>query len=118
MPSVKQGGGYTLTFSKKNQDVKDHLDDLKKKKVVITDYICEAIRFYEKNKNMEIKSTIADYKDIDRIIEEKIKMLIGSYSQGNEEKAITEDVTENSINEKQYDLEDGSGIDDSDLEED
>ena len=45
MPAVKQGGGYTLTFSKKNQDVKDILADVKKdNRIKITDYICEAIR--------------------------------------------------------------------------
>ena len=77
MPAVKQGGGYTLTFSKKNQDVKDILANVKKEnRVKITDYICEAIRFYEKNKNMEVKSIVANYKDIDKIIEEKIKMLM------------------------------------------
>lgn len=114
MPAVKQGGGYTLTFSKKNQDVKDILADVKKEnRVKITDYICEAIRFYEKNKNMEVKSIVADYKDIDKIIEEKIKMLIGTPSQINEEEAITEEVKEN-----EYNLEDGSGISDSDLGDD
>lgn len=54
MPSVKQGGGYTLTFAKKNDDVKCLLAKKKLNKVVITDYICDAVRFYEANKdNME-----------------------------------------------------------------
>ena len=47
MPSVKQGGGYTLIFAIKNYDVRDHLDKLKENKVVIIDYLCEAVRFYE-----------------------------------------------------------------------
>jgi hypothetical protein len=51
MPSVKQGGGYTLTFAKKNEDVKELLSEKKNKGVIITDYICEAIRFFEANKD-------------------------------------------------------------------
>jgi len=51
MPSVKQGGGYTLTFSRKNQDVKDLLDSIKDEGVVVTEYICNAIRFYEHHKD-------------------------------------------------------------------
>lgn len=75
MPAVKQGGGYTLTFAKKNQDVRDHLDKLKAKKVVITDYICEAIRFYEENKS-KTKSDTIDPTILDRMIEDKIKIFI------------------------------------------
>ncbi|MCB2300425.1 hypothetical protein [Clostridium tagluense] len=51
MPSIKQGGGYTLTFSKKNKDIKDLLDLKKEEGFVVTEYIINAIRFYE------------DYKD-------------------------------------------------------
>ena len=75
MPAVKQGGGYTLTFAKKNQDVRNHLDNLKAKKVVITDYICEAIRFYEENKSKNTSDTI-DPAILDRMIEDKIKLLM------------------------------------------
>lgn len=75
MPAVKQGGGYTLTFAKKNQDVRNHLDELKAKKVVITDYICEAIRFYEENKSKTTSDTI-DPSILDRMIEDKIKLLM------------------------------------------
>lgn len=75
MPAVKQGGGYTLTFAKKNQDVRNHLDELKANKVVITDYICEAIRFYEKNKSKTTSDTI-DSSILDRMIEDKIKVLM------------------------------------------
>lgn len=51
MPSVKQGGGYTLTFSRKNQDVKDLLDSKKNDGIVVTEYICNAIKFYESHKD-------------------------------------------------------------------
>lgn len=114
MPSVKQGGGYTLTFSKKNQDVKKHLDDLKKEgKVKITDYLCDAVRFFEENKNTVVeKSNSIDYIDIDRIIEEKIKALIG-----NTKKSIKKDIVEEEI-DSISNLEDGYGVDDEDLEED
>lgn len=79
MPSVKQGGGYTLTFSKKNQDVKKILANIKEEdKIKITDYICEAVRFYEKNKKNRLDSELIDPALIDRMIEDKIKILIGT----------------------------------------
>lgn len=91
MPSVKQGGGYTLTFAKKNQDVKEHLDTLKENKVVITDYLCEAVRFFEKNKNIELQSNTIDHAKIESMIEEKIKVLMNKNIQENEKKLIDED---------------------------
>ncbi|MGL5641430.1 MAG: hypothetical protein ACRDDM_04125 [Paraclostridium sp.] len=115
MPSVKQGGGYTLTFAKKNQDVKEHLDTLKENKVVITDYLCEAVRFYEKNKNSELQSSL-DNMDIDKIIEEKIKALMGNnIRNNNEESSIEKEINIENINN----LEDGlDDIPDEDIEED
>lgn len=94
MPAVKQGGGYTLTFAKKNQDVRDHLDKLKAKKVVITDYICEAIRFYEENKSKTTSDTI-DPVLLDKMIEDKIKVLIGNnviYKQEEEQPSLEDDL--------------------------
>lgn len=115
MPSVKQGGGYTLTFSKKNQDVKEHLDKLKNDKVIITDYLCEAVRFFEKNKNLELKSGLIDHIDIDKIIEEKIKVLMLNTKNGKEEISIEKEINE----ENKHSLEDGlDGINDEDIEED
>lgn len=110
MPSVKQGGGYTLTFAKKNQDVKLILDKKKKNKVVVTDYICEAIRFFEQNKNRENNNNIILNEDIDKLIEEKIKFLIG-----NKIKEVKEEI---SVDDNNINLEDDYGLDDSDLEED
>lgn len=76
MPAVKQGGGYTLTFARKNQDVKEHLDILKENKVTITDYICKAIRFYEENKDKNLNSSAIDPLMLDKMIEDKIKLLM------------------------------------------
>lgn len=69
MPAVKQGGGYTLTFSKKNKDVQEHLDNLKKSdKVKITDYLCYAVRFYEENKDNMSNNNI-DLSPLEQLIE-------------------------------------------------
>lgn len=106
MPSVKQGGGYTLTFARKNQDVKSILDYKKKNKIIITDYICEAIRFYESNKNKEFNNNQISNIDIEKLIEDKIKIAL--------ESNIPNKVNEN----KKYNLEDTSNIDDCDIEED
>lgn len=75
MPSVKQGGGYTLTFAKKNKDVQDHLEELKKKKVTITDYLCDAVRFYEKHKEDSLKPPVVDLSEITDLIERKFSII-------------------------------------------
>lgn len=77
MPSVRQGGGYTLTFSRKNEDVKDILDKKKNKGVIITDYLCQAVRFYEENKeksfnnNSNIDITDLVRKEMEKILNTK-----------------------------------------------
>ncbi len=71
MPAVKQGGGYTLTFSKKNKDVQAHLDELKKSdKVKITDYLCDAVRFYEQNKDNASNNNV-NLSHLEQLIESK-----------------------------------------------
>lgn len=75
MPSVNQGGGYTLTFSKKNKDVQDHLVELKKKNITITDYLCDAVRFYEKHKDYNINSPIVNLSEITDLIERKFSII-------------------------------------------
>ncbi|WP_338894859.1 hypothetical protein [Clostridium perfringens] len=73
MPSVRQGGGYTLTFSRKNEDVKDILDKKKNKGIIITDYLCQAVRFYEENKEKNLNnSSNIDITDLVRKEMEKI----------------------------------------------
>lgn len=77
MPSVRQGGGYTLTFSRKNEDVKDILDKKKNKGIIITDYLCQAVRFYEENKeksfnnNSNIDITELVRKEMEKILTTK-----------------------------------------------
>lgn len=75
MPSVKQGGGYTLTFAKKNKDVQDHLAELKKNNITITDYLCDAVRFYEKYKEDNINPTVIDLSKITDLIEKKFSII-------------------------------------------
>ena len=65
MPSVKQGGGYTLTFSKKNEDIKELLIEKRKiKGFVLTDYICDAIRFFEANKDEKKEITNINIEEL------------------------------------------------------
>ena len=76
MPSVTQGGGYTLTFSKKNEDIKDLIIEKKKKKgFILTDYICDAIRFYEENKDNRKEITNIN---IEELVREEITKILGS----------------------------------------
>ena len=108
MPSVKQGGGYTLTFSKKNSDVKEILaNKMNVKGFIATDYICDAIRFYERNKDKEFNSyNKINAQDIEKLIEEKIKKVLANVH--NPEGSVL----------KQNSLEDVDDIDDDDIEED
>jgi len=80
MPSVKQGGGYTLTFSKKNKDVEKLLDEKKKNGIVITDYICNAIRLFEDNNNPELNIKTLNI-DIERIVQEQVALALGKTNQ-------------------------------------
>lgn len=77
MPSTRQGGGRTLTFSKKNEDVKEILDNKSEKKgFIFTDYVCEAIRFYEKNKDKNIGTNDIDMNLIESLVEAKIAKML------------------------------------------
>ena len=108
MPSVKQGGGYTLTFSKKNSDVKDILaNKMNVKGFVATDYICDAIRFYESNKDRDFNSdNKINAHDIEKLIEEKIKEVLANINSPEE------------TTPKHNSLEYTGNIDDDDIEED
>lgn len=112
MPSVKQGGGYTLTFAKKNSDVKDILDSEKEKGTVITNYICDAIRFYHCNKGIVNVNVSKD--DIESIIAKKVNEILQT-KLSDDNKVEDGQVDEEA---KVYNLEDGNGIDEFDLEED
>ena len=121
MPSIdKVGGGITITFAPKNDDVREILVELKKsKKVKLTDYICEAIRFYEANKDKmnndkgdlaeiikeevskQVKSEIEKIEvskqikdEIEKILEEKKLTLIENVSVSLEDELDDVDITE------------------------
>lgn len=71
MPSIdKEGGGITITFAAKNEDVRKLLVEYKRKKVRLTDYICDAIRFYEDNKD---KKSGIDEEKIIKIIQDEVE---------------------------------------------
>lgn len=69
--------GIRLTFSKKNSDVQRLIEKKKEeakevgRNFIATDYICEAIRFYEKNRTNE-KINI---NMVERLIDKKISSL-------------------------------------------
>lgn len=99
-----------ISFSEKNTDIYELLEDKKKIKGFNTsDYICEAIRFYEQNKNFRQQLNLDTVKKlIDDKLEEFRKNLI------NEDISITQ--LEEKVNEKEL-LE--AGIEDiSDIEDD
>ncbi|MEG0051209.1 MAG: hypothetical protein RR712_03440 [Terrisporobacter sp.] len=93
MPSVKQGGGYTLTFAKKNEDVKELLAEKKQiKGLILTDYVCEAIRFFESNKN-KINATI-DSCTIEELVKKEIAKALNNVD-NKSTKELSTDLEEN-----------------------
>ncbi|MCR3758905.1 hypothetical protein KYB31_07865 [Clostridium felsineum] len=73
-----------LTFSKKNQDVYKILKEVCKNGVKQTEYICEAVRFYFKNKDeMSIGSSV-DKSEIKDLVFKYIAM----YAEGKENEQI------------------------------
>lgn len=105
MPSVKQGGGYTLTFSKKNEDIKELLIEKRKiKGFVLTDYICDAIRFFEANKDE--KKAINNI-NIEELVKQEVAKILSN---------IPIKVENEEVNEKTSTLE--KNLDDVDIDED
>ena len=49
-----------ISFSKKNIDVFEILEQKKKENVIITDYICECIRYYEQKHNEKDKDSVEE----------------------------------------------------------
>ncbi|WP_252242923.1 hypothetical protein [Clostridium sp. ZS2] len=101
MPSIKQGGGYTLTFSKKNKDVEKILADKKKNGIVITDYICNAVRAFEDNTNNSQLNI--NTLNIEKIVQKQVAL------------ALTK-VNTNEITNEKISLE--NDLDDVDIDED
>ncbi|MGF0110891.1 hypothetical protein [Clostridium sp. SGI.024] len=105
MPSVKQGGGYTLTFSKKNEDIKELLIEKRKiKGFVLTDYICDAIRFFEANKDEKKEITNIN---IEELVKQEVAKILSN---------IPIKVENEEVNEKTSTLE--KNLDDVDIDED
>ncbi|WP_338631899.1 hypothetical protein [Clostridium baratii] len=108
MPSLDKG--LTITWAKKNYDVKDILKIKKEEGIKLTDYVCEAIRFFEKNKD-NVNSNF-DIKMIEELVDRRIK----EYLDNSNEMAITIN-KENTIN-KLLHLEKVDDIYDFELEDD
>lgn len=64
-----------LTFSKKNSDVADILEEISKGGIKKTDYVCEAVRFYYHNKNKLQTVSLFD----DAALDIKVKKLVYKY---------------------------------------
>ncbi len=95
MPSVKQGGGYTLTFSKKNQDVKKILADKQERGIKITDYLCEAVRAFENNKSNFNTVNV----DIAKLIKEQVAIALGEADKIQEAISLEEDLEDINIDD-------------------
>jgi hypothetical protein len=78
MPGGAKQDAITLTFSKKNKDVYDKLRKIIEDKknngsgVNATDYICNAVRFFEEYHKGQSSSRSVDYREVERLVEEKI----------------------------------------------
>ena len=103
MPSIdKVGGGITITFDPKNDDVREILVELKKsKKIKLTDYICEAIRFYEANKD---KMNNDDKSNLDEIIKEEVSKQVKAEIEKIEVSRQVKDELEKILEEKKLAL--------------
>lgn len=73
MPAGRSNA-ITLSFARKNKDVLEMLMEKKKSESFVqNDYICEAIRFYEKNKDKEFGAI--DKEEIKRLVDERFEEL-------------------------------------------
>lgn len=102
-------GGNKLTFSKKNQDVRKIIDSkkLNDSGFVLTDYVCEAIRFFENSKENNLE------QKIERIVDEKLSSkLLEIVMNGNYK------ISNKSFTKEEKDLELEKNLDEVDIEED
>lgn len=73
MPAGRSNA-ITVSFAKKNKDVLELLEAYKKdSSFVQNDYICEAVRFYEKNKDREFNTINKD--EIRKLVDERFQEL-------------------------------------------
>lgn len=108
MPNISKG--RMLTFSKKNQDVQKIIEDELKTGTKFPEYICNAVRFYEKHKEYYFNTTNknTDLNNIDDLVEKKVIKIL-------QNKNIL-DLVKNSIQEKNKNLEEN--LDFVDIDED
>lgn len=96
MPSISKG--RMLTFSKRNQDVQKIIEDELKTGIKFPDYICKAVRFYEKYKEHDFNNTnkTTDLRNIDDLVEKKVieilqnKNILDLVKDSNQELSIKE----------------------------
>lgn len=96
---AKRPGSLILTFSKKNIDVRKLLESKKfiNEAFVVTDYICEAIRFYEKYKD---STKFNDLEVVKRLIDERLKQFIKANSTLTFDSIEPIDIVEENVEEK------------------
>lgn len=72
MPNIAKG--RMLTFSKKNQDVQKIIENELKTGIKFPDYVCKAVRFYEKYKEYDFNSNpkVPNLDSIDNLVETKV----------------------------------------------
>ena len=80
MPAGKDRKAITLSFSKKNEDVADLLEGFKSnvKGFNQNDYVCEAIRFYNTNKDKLLGNLSKE--EILKLIDDRILQLRKEFS--------------------------------------
>jgi hypothetical protein len=117
---AKRPGSLALSFSKKNMDIRNLLENKKStsEAFIVTDYICESIRFYEKYKN---SIEFNDLGTVKKLIDERLKEFMKTNSSvtfglAETEKASEERVLVNTIKTNIDTLE--SNLDDIPIDED
>lgn len=82
MESKKEISKYTLTFSKQNKDVQLILTEKQQQGYVLSDFICNAIREYEKKQNGSADNDNIlnnnNIKIIEDLVGKKINEVLGS----------------------------------------
>lgn len=72
---AKRPGSLVLTFSKKNIDIRNLLENKRAEDeaFIVTDYICQCIRFYEKHKD---SVQVNDLGAVGKLIDERLKQFM------------------------------------------
>lgn len=93
---AKRPGSLVLTFSKKNIDIRNLLENKKARDeaFIVTDYICQSIRFYEKYKD---SAKFNDLGAVGKLIDERLKQFIQKNSTVTFGLAESESIVEETI---------------------